>query len=545
MRTVESQVCRARRRIILGLFGRALIVTLFVALVLSTLAVASTALWVIDVSLEIWALAWVAGSVGAALLAAAGYAVYRTPSSAAVAALLDQRFGLRERLSSSLLMDGVQRQTPFGNALVADAERRASQLAVADKFALRPNKWSWLPVSMIPVLALALFFAEPAQRLSASSQEPDAAEVEQVKTAVEQLKKRIQTQRRKAEVEGLEESEDLFRKMEADLDKIAKQNKLNRKDAMIAMNDLKKELEQRREQLGSPEQVQRALSQMKGMDDSPAKKVAESIAKGEFDKAQQLVQDLAKKLKDNKLSDAEKEQLKNQISQMRDQLQQAAEQHEQKKEQLRQQIEQARREGRGEDAAKMQQQLNGLEHQDGQMQKMQQMADAMQKAAQAMESGQSAEAAEALDEIGEQLNEMQQEMSEMEELQEALDKFSESKSQMRCKSCGGGGCEGCRSQGDSKGGSNWGTGRGSGTGPETDTETETYDTQVRGDVKPGQAITAGTAAGPNRKGVSQEQIREAVENVLSNESDPLENQTLPRDEREHAEQYFNQLREGK
>ena len=57
----------------------------------------------------------------------------------------------------------------------------------------------------------------------------------------------------------------MFEKMEADLDKITSREDLNRKEAMIAMNDLKKELEERRGQLGSSEQMRKAMSQMKGL----------------------------------------------------------------------------------------------------------------------------------------------------------------------------------------------------------------------------------------------------------------------------------------
>lgn len=92
-----------------------------------------------------------------------------------------------------------------------------------------------------------------------------------------------------------------------------------------------------------------------------------------------------------------------------------------------------------------------------------------------------------------------------------------------------------------------GLGRGSGAGdrPESEVDTNTYETQVRGNVKKGKAIIAGFADGPNRKGISREDVKHAVQSILSEESDPSENQTLPRTEREHAQQYFDQLREGK
>ncbi len=546
MSTIQSQVNRARRRILVGLFGRALCVTLFVSLVVATLAIGAAAIWAIETPFRTWSTYWLAGASVAGVLAAMGYAIVKLPPPAAVAGELDRRFGLRERVSSVMLLGKDQQSSPFGEALVSDAERRASQLAIADKFALRPNKWGWLPVSIVPVLTLILLFAEPARpTIASSTKSVDSVETEQVKTATEQLKRRIQAQRRKAEIEGLDDAEDMFRKLEADLDKVAEKKNLNRKDAMIAMNDLKKELEKRRDELGSPEQVQRALAQMKGLESGPADQVAKSMEKGDFGKAKELIQDLAKKLKDGKLSQEEKAQLKKQIEQMQQQMQQAAEQHEQKKQDLQKQIDQAKQEGRGDDAAKLQTQLDGLEAQNGQMQKMQQMAESMKKAAEAMESGDAQQAGEALEEMSDQLQEMQQEMSEMEELQQAMDSLSQGKNQMRCKSCGGLGCEKCRGNQDGgKGGNEWGRGKGSGTGPETDLDSNTYDTQVRGDLQKGEVITSGTAEGPNRKGATQQEIQQAVENVLSNESDPLESQTLPRDEREHAEQYFNRLRDG-
>ena len=89
------------------------------------------------------------------------------------------------------------------------------------------------------------------------------------------------------------------------------------------------------------------------------------------------------------------------------------------------------------------------------------------------------------------------------------------------------------------------------TNPVTDSakapakDTNTYETQVRGQVKKGKAVISGFADGPNRKGISREDVKRAIESSISEESDPLENQQLPRTEREHAMDYFNKLRAGK
>ncbi len=552
MNQIESRVATARRRLILAQFGRNLCWTLFAAILVAVIAIAVPAIRVMDVDYSLWTNGWMITAGVVAVIAAALHAIVTAPSKQAVAAEVDRRFGLRERLSSSISLDADSRSSDFGLALVDDAEKKAAKIELAEKFSLQPTRLGWLPISLIPVLVIVLALIEPATNTNAdSTPKIDIAEVTQVKTAATQLKKRIQQQKRKASAEGLKEAEELFEKMEADLDKIAKRENMDRKEAMIALNDLKKQLEERREQLGSPDQMRRAMSQMKGLESGPADKIAKSIEKGEFGNAKDLVKQLASKMRDGKLSEEEKSQLKKQVSQMKEQLEKAVKEHEKKKQELQQKIDQARKEGRGEDAAKMQQKMNEMSQKDAQMQQMQKMAEAMSQAQQAMQQGDAGQAADAMEQMADQLGEMQQEMSELEDLQSALEDLSQSKSQMRCEGCGGAGCQQC--QGGGMGGMGEGQGQGDGLGkgsgagdrPEDEVDTNTYETQVRGKVKKGKAIIAGFADGPNRKGITQEDVKQSIEAALSKESDPSENQTLPRSEREHAQQYFDRLRDGK
>ncbi|EMI16667.1 putative membrane protein [Rhodopirellula maiorica SM1] len=552
MNQIESRVVSARRRLIFAQFGRNLCWTLFAAILVAVIAIAMPAIAVMEVDFSLWTNAWLIAAGVLAVLAAAVHAIATAPSKQAVAAEVDRRFGLRERLSSSISLDADSRNSDFGLALVNDAEEKAAKIELAEKFSLQPTRLGWLPISLIPVLVIVLALLEPAVNTNAgSTPKIDIAEVTQVKAAATQLKKRIQQQKRKASAEGLKEAEELFEKMEADLDKIAKRENMDRKEAMIALNDLKKQLEERREQLGSSEQMRRVMSQMKGLESGPADKVAKSIEKGEFGKAKDLVKQLANKMRDGKLSEEEKSQLKKQVAQMKDRLEKAVKEHEKKKQELQQKIDQARKEGRGEDAAKMQQKMNEMSQKDGQMQQMQKMAEAMSQAQQAMQQGDAGQAADAMEQMADQLGEMQQEMSELEDLQSALDDLSQSKNQMRCESCGGAGCQQCQGggmggMGDGQGqGDGLGKGSGSGDRPEDEVDTNTYETQVRGKVKKGKAIIAGFADGPNRKGITQEDVKQSIEAALSKESDPSENQTLPRSEREHAQQYFDRLRDGK
>jgi hypothetical protein len=568
--TVLEKVREARRRLIVGRFGNTLNFTLFAALLISTIAIAAMAIVPLSqiataIGLPVpesgealqpqqWILGWVIGTVVLAILVSFLHAFLRAPSLNDVAAEIDRRFGLRERLSSSLAVSSVAphgrpfAETRFSEALQDDAARRAEKLRIADKFPLQAGRAVWLPLSIIPILAVMIGVVQPAvpatQSLAATV---DSAEVRQVKAVAAELKKRIAEQRRVSEAKGLKEAQELFEKMERQLDKITGSQSLNRKDALIELNEIKDQIQERKDRIGSPEQLRKTLSQMKGLEGGPAEKIADQIQQGDFGKAAEEIRKLAEQIKDGKLSEEQQQKLAEQTKKLAEQMKEAVKQHEQKKEELQKKIEQAKQEGRSEDAAKLQQKLNEAEAADSQMQQMQKMAEAMQNAADAMQEGDAKAAADAMQQMSEELGEMAEAMGELEELQSALDDLKQSKDQMNCKGCNGEGCQQCMGNGFGEGekpGSGMGRGAGKGDRPEEEDDTNTYDTQVRGDVKRGRAVIAGFADGPNRKGITREGIKSVIESSMSEESDPMEDQVLPRDEREQTRQYFDSLRDG-
>lgn len=549
MNRIESQVQTARRRLILGIFGRSLCVSLFAALIIATIAVAVPGFRTVTTDVQTWNTAWIGGCIVAALLGSLIYSVLNAPSTDRVALEVDKRFGLNERLSSSMLMTKADRESDFGIAVVDDATRRADKIKVADEFRFEPSKLGWLPIALVPVLAVVLLIVEPAKNSDAGvDPRVDPATAAQVQKAALQLKKRIEQQKRKADAKGLKDARDLFEKMETELKQMTEKKNVDRKDAMIALNDLKKQLEERRQQLGSSDQMRKAMSQMKSLQAGPAEEAAKSIAKGDFGKAQDVMKQLAKKMRNGKLNEKEKKQLQSQVEQLKKQLEKAVADQKKKQQDLKEKIEQAKREGRSKDAAEMQKKLNQMQQQSQQqMKQMQQMADKLGQAAQAMQKGDSQQAANSLEEMADQLGDMQDQMSELKDLESAMNELSQSKEQMRCKSCGGNGCKSCQGMGSGKGdGEGDGLGEGSGQGdrPEEEGDTNSYETQVRGKVGKGKAVISGFADGPNRKGISREDVKNAIESSFSEESDPLENQQLPRTEREHAMEYFNKLRAG-
>jgi len=94
------------------------------------------------------------------------------------------------------------------------------------------------------------------------------------------------------------------------------------------------------------------------------------------------------------------------------------------------------------------------------------------------------------------------------------------------------------------GGKGIGVGLGPGQGPETDPRGKFYDSNVRQQPGQGAAKVIGEADGPNRKGRVREEIQTAFSGVQPDSADALSEQRLPRDYRDHAETYFDALREG-
>jgi cation transport regulator ChaC len=546
MDTIRRQIFAARRRLMLQRFGRIATWSLFTLLCVAAIGAAVPKLWAIPVQPDLWWIGWSGGATLLALLVAAIATFVSRPSLSETAIEVDRRFELRERLSSTLALDDQTSQTAMGRALVEDAGARAAKLAIGERFGLRPRRGGLLPLIPAVFLVMAIFIPDATRENEADASVDLAAqqEIQQVKTAAEQLKKRLQQQRRKAATEGLADAEDLFKKLERRVDDITQREKVDKKEALVALNDIKKQLEERRDQLGSPEQMRKALAKMDQMEEGPAEKIAKALEQGDFGDAKEQVKQLAEKLRDGTLTDEEKKQLAEQMKQMEQMINDAVAKHDQEKQKLQDQIEQAKREGRTEDAAKLQQKLNQMQAMDGKMQQLQQMAQQMKAAQQAMGEGNEQEAADALQQMADQLGDMQEQLEQLEDLQDAMSELDQAKDQMSCKQCNGQGCQACQGKFGEKPGSGLGQGQGQGDRPEEETDTGSYDSQVRGQPKQGRAVLAGQAGGENKKGVTRESVRDAVLQVIAEEGDPIEDQALPRNEREHAQQYFDRLREG-
>jgi hypothetical protein len=554
MDQLREQVARAVRRLVLEQFLARSVWCLFAALAVAAVAIAVPRIVTIDALPVHWDAMWFLAAIIGGLMATAVWTLLSRRTALEAAIEIDRRYDLRERVASSLSLSPEDAQSEAGRALVNDAIRAAARIDVGDKFQVRLSRRAWLPLVPAALAFVLVAFVDPREASSSIQPADPVAIQKQIKQAAESARKKLEEQRKQAEKQGLKAAEGLFKQIEEGTRELTQKQDLDRTKAAVKLNDLAKQLEERREQLGGNEAMQKQLQNMKNLGAGPGDKVAQAMKQGDWKKALAEVEKLAKDLKDGKLDAEAKEQLAKQLEQMKDKIEAAAEAQQQAKDDLKKQIEQAQKQGDLAKAGELQQKLDQLQQQMPQMNRLQQMAQQMGQLQQGLQQGNAQQAAGAMEEMAQQLAQMQQEMDELEMLDAAMNQLEMAKDAMACQACNGEGCEGCQGGFGNMGfgnnmngrpGMGMGTGRGIGPRPDERNATNLRDTRVRQKVGPGSAVFGGMVEGPNVKGQVAESIREEMASLGAEPADPVAAERLPRSRREHAGEYFNLLREGR
>jgi hypothetical protein len=527
MDQLRKQVARARRRLILEQFVGRLVWCLLGAFTLAAIAVAAPRIIAIENLPVNWDNIWLLGALAGGFVSAGVWTVISSRSQLDAAIEIDRRFELRERIASSLSLAPEQQKSEAGRAVVNDALRAVSRIDVDDKFRLKLDRRAWWPlVPAAIVFVLVTFFDN---RQAQSSLDPTAANVtKQVKKSLESPRKKLEELRKKAEERDLEAAKDLFKQIEQGAKELTEKKSLDRTKAAVKLNDLKKTLEERRQQFGGKDGLKEQFQSMKNLGAGPAEKAAEAMKQGDWQKAMQ---------------------------QMKEKMESTLQARQQAMEELKKQIEQQKRQGNLAKAGEMQEKLDRMQKQQQQQQQMQQMAQQMGQMQQALQQGDTKKAAEAMNQMAKQMQQMQAQMDEMEMLDAALDQLEMAKDAMACEMCMGEGCAECqanfaamesmRENFDGMPGRGMGAGRGEGPRPDERNNTNTRDTQVKQKQRPGAATFGGMVAGPNIKGEVVQSIKDEMATLSAEPADPLTSDRLPQSRRQHAEQYFEMLREGK
>lgn len=334
--TVDCQVRRARRR----LFFQALVTRLVwcgagALLLTAAWFVLQRLLW--PQAADWWQWAIPTSLVTAASMVAVVLSLKRSPSLVTAALALDERFALKERVTTFLTLSPQQSTTAVGLALQADTQGQVENLNVAEQF---PVRLAWTTALMpvcSAVLAVVAFFLAP--QIGPGGNRPDPTEAEKQALAKElqdQLDKLKKDPQRKVG-EELPKSEQL-KEIEAAWEKLVQKpvdptNQEQIRERIQEMRTLEEKMKDRINDLkglaDKNKDVKKALDKLATMNakaknnpkDGPAKELRDALEKGQFDKAKDEIDRLSKKLQEEKLSKEEKEKLAQQLQDMHDKLQ--------------------------------------------------------------------------------------------------------------------------------------------------------------------------------------------------------------------------------
>lgn len=486
-------------------------------------------------------------AIGAAsgLVLAFAIAMMRRPDRLRTAVRVDQAFGLKDRLGSTVALPPDLAATPAGQLLARETEKSLESLDLSEGLAFRRPRRLWMPLVPLAVAAAVVMLPESVVRTSqarASSTPKDDRIAEKSEALARKL-----AEARKAQSENLSApTAQLMAELQKAAEDLAKTPPAEKSEALAALNQLSDNVRERQKELGAAGKMASQLQQLKAMaSDGPAGEFAKDMANGRFDQAAEDLKSLMEKANKGALSDADKDKLQKQLGDMAKQLEKMASVEEKKK-----QLEEALKNG-GLTKEQFQQEMAKLNQQAANMKQLQELAKQMQQAQQAMQQGNMQQATESLAQAQQQLQQMAQQMQEMQSLDDALAQLQEAKEAMSgegdLSNQLGDMMQGGNALGDMVGNqqnsNGMGRGRGAGDREEAPDKTSAYDTRVKMELGKGKYQLKGFGQpGEQTKGRSVIDGGNIEAAVAEASADALINQRIPRKLQKDVREYFDRIR---
>jgi hypothetical protein len=484
-----------------------------------------------------WAV--IGGSLGLATVLALVLAVLRLPSAEAVALTLDERFGLKERATTLLMLTPQQQQTPAGQALLADVSDKLAQLDVGSRFPVRLTWHSALVPACAVLLVLVSFMQRSAQAGDSQADEtktaPAVAEnAPKINEKKNELKKKLEAAKEKAEQGDKLKGEDLDPDLKKFLSKPHETPEQIRQ-GVKELGDLEKQKQDQLEEAAKQKRdLAKELQQMKAMDkrdeqkEGPAKELNDKLEEGKLDEAKAEAQQLQKKLEKEELNDKEKEQLEKQLEQTKEKMERLAQQQDK-----RDQLDKLNKEGKLDDD-KLEEEMKKLDSQKEKLKDLDDVAKKLGECKECMQKGDQKGAADAMKKAADKLDQMDkqegQQQANEKNLKEQLDQIKDLRDEMR--------------KGMDQGGAAMNKdGEGKGKRPEKETEIgKTSDSKVKADLDTkGQFVHDGYAPGQNFRKVKASEVAGQVEKATQEGPEALEQQPIPKPYRKTAKDYYDNL----
>lgn len=467
-----------------------------------------------------------------------------------VAVEVDERLELREKLSTALLCEG--RDDVFARAAIEDAVAAArdprSREVVKRRFAIQPPRGWWLsPAILLAVLALSFV---PSLNLFATDAE-QTADITQTRNDVKESLDAV--------VKVIAEKPELTKELDALVGELSKEgtdpnalkstNDLKR-DAIKKLTSLEKKLDDilNGEKSKTSEALKDKLNQLKSPESGPAKELADALAKGDFNAAQQAIKEMQEKIAKGELNGEQKKQLAEQLDNIGKQLDQLAKQQQQ----LEQALQQAGMDPKlAQNPQALQQALQQNQNLNQQQKQMiQQMAQAQQQAAQmcqgmgkaCQQMAQAAQQGQA-GQLGQAGQQMMNQLNDAEALQQLLQQ-----AQAAANACKGQ-CQGlgqnmgmgqCAGEKDGMGMGNRGRGAG-GKAPISPTPSGSKVEKANIKTVEGDVIAKQLFEGPQIRGESKAKLLTVVAEASKGFEEGLDEDQLPRQYHEAHQHYFGEL----
>lgn len=580
---IERVLRRARGRLWVSFFINSLCLAAIFAIALAGLLRLGEQLVGLAIDWQSAAIAIGSAALALALLRS----ILLTPRSMSLARIVDERANLRQSFSTAMSVARTNPEDAWARVVVEDARSLAPRVDLASALPWQaPPRWHWAAGGAVGLLIV--FIAMPkldllgraAQRQTQARQTQEAVKVrEQIKQDQEQLRELLA----KANVDA-KSADDLVSQAAAPQGEKPEEIRRAEIKRLTSLSERLKQLSdgEKAQQLKALEQ---AAQKLKVPGRGPMEQMARSMAKGEFGKAKDQLEQLQRSLGDGSMSQEQKEQLAKQLEQMSTQMAELAKDNKE----LAQKLAQA-----GMDPAKaaelasklasdpqaLQQAAEALKNLSPEQRqslinqakslmeansKMQQMAQAMQQGAQQMnqqgggEQGQ--QGGEAMNQLAQSLSEMEQMQSEQQAVDAALqtaqsqmDKLGEGEGQGEGQGQGGmaglTGNEGPagewkpgQSQGSGSG--TGGPGHGSGASPpEEAADFLIKKEKANVETTQGQIIGSRLIYGEQIRGESVAAFSEATEAGARQAAEAMQNMEIPRQYHDAVKAYFGTLEQN-
>jgi hypothetical protein len=561
---LQRQLHRVRRRLFLQVVLDSLVVGWAIGLAAAACWLAAQPHLVRGATpLLRWSIA--GGILALATVLASVLAAIRRPTALTAALAIDERFGLKERVTTSMMLAPADANSSAAVALLDDVNVRVAKLPVPERFPVKLSRRAWLvPVTGALVALVALLYKPAVVTPKAEADEPLAA----APAVREEIDKKMEKLHRKGEdrqSEKKDRSAELER-LEAELDRLTRQPRDTKEQARELIKDLasveeqikKREAELTRHADALKEQMkQLARTTKKNENEGPAKELKQALDRGDVEKAREEMERISKQLKaeeeadklrkklDDKnlskeerekteqkldqlkskqMSKEEKDQLGQQMQDIKEKVQRLSRKKEEKEQELRDKAD------KGEMSKdQLERELEQLERDAGQlsdkdMENMQRLADKLDKAQQSLKEGDSKGASELLEEARDAMGQLDDE-GEMQQLGEKLKDAEGTKGAM-CQALDGNPVPASGKRRESK-----------------DAVTNSKEQREHVVMQKGKLSVVDTAPGEGFKGPRKPaELTEEIGRASQEAAEAIDRQKLPRSASDMAKGYFEKIR---